>query len=107
MRYLALDIGTKRTGLAVSDATGLIARPYDVIPGGGDARALLAALAPILEEEEVEAIVIGLPLNQTGPVGGPGRSAGPGAKAREFPVGAEIEQGRHAGSGPACAGGEQ
>ena len=61
MRYLALDIGTKRTGLAVSDATGLIARPYDVIPGGGDARALLAALAPILREEEVEAIVICLP----------------------------------------------
>ncbi|NKB89860.1 MAG: Holliday junction resolvase RuvX [Acidobacteria bacterium] len=61
MRYLALDIGTKRTGLAVSDATGLIARPYDVITGAGDVDQLVARLREVVETEEVEAVVLGLP----------------------------------------------
>lgn len=61
MRYLALDVGDVRIGVAVSDATGLIARPLAVIerrPGPGSFRQIAALIA----EHGVEAIVVGLPL---------------------------------------------
>jgi putative Holliday junction resolvase len=75
MRYLAIDYGTKRTGLAICDAAQTIASPLAVI---GDRKLLLAKIAEIVEAENVQAIVLGLPLNMTG-------SEGPQAKlVRKF-----------------------
>jgi putative Holliday junction resolvase len=63
MRYLAIDYGTKRTGLAICDASETIASPLTVLHGQ---KWLLKKIAEIIEAENVEAIVLGLPLNMTG-----------------------------------------
>jgi len=60
MRYLAIDYGIKHTGLAICDASETIASPLTVIHGQKD---LLKQIADTVKAENVEAIVIGLPLN--------------------------------------------
>ena len=60
MRYLAIDYGNKRTGLAICDAEETIASPFTVIHGQ---KGLLKKIADIVEAEKVEAVVLGLPLN--------------------------------------------
>ena len=65
MKVLALDYGSARTGVAVSDPTGTVARPLDVVEdAGGDAG--LRRLAEIARSEAVERIVVGLPLTLRG-----------------------------------------
>jgi putative Holliday junction resolvase len=66
MRYLAIDYGTKRTGLAICDASETIASPLAVLYGQKE---LLNKIAEIAETENVEAIVLGLPLNMAGSEG--------------------------------------
>lgn len=65
MKVLALDYGRVRTGVAVSDPTGELARPLCVVERvrseGG-----LARLADIVAEEEAERVVVGLPLTLKG-----------------------------------------
>lgn len=56
-RYLGVDYGTKRIGLAISDALGLTARPLEVVARGS----LEAALLRIKDTYEPELAVIGLP----------------------------------------------
>jgi putative Holliday junction resolvase len=63
MRYLAIDHGTKRTGLAICDSGETIASPLAVIQGKKE---LLKKIAEVVETENVEAVVLGLPLNMTG-----------------------------------------
>jgi putative Holliday junction resolvase len=65
VKVLALDYGRARTGVAVSDATGTIARPLCVVEraGSGDG---LARLAALIGEHEVERVVVGLPLTLRG-----------------------------------------
>ena len=62
---LALDYGRARTGVAVSDPTGTIARPLCVVEAAatGDG---LARLAELIGEHEVERVVVGLPLTLRG-----------------------------------------
>jgi putative Holliday junction resolvase len=60
MRYLSIDYGNKRTGLAICDAEERIVSPLTVIHGQKD---LLKRIADIIEVEKVEAVVLGLPLN--------------------------------------------
>lgn len=66
MRYLAIDYGTKRTGLAICDAGETLASPLAVIDSR---RKLLTRIAEIVKAENVEAVVLGLPLNMTGSEG--------------------------------------
>ncbi len=65
MKVLALDYGRARTGVAVSDPTGTIARPLCVVEeaASGDG---LARLAALIGEYEVDRIVVGLPLTLRG-----------------------------------------
>ena len=65
MKVLALDFGRARTGVAVSDPTGTIARPLCVVEraGSGDG---LARLAALIGEHEVERVVVGLPITLRG-----------------------------------------
>jgi len=63
MRYLAIDYGTKRTGLAICDSAETIASPLAIIQGQKE---LLKKIAEVVETENVEAVVLGLPLNMTG-----------------------------------------
>jgi len=66
MRYLAIDYGDKRTGLAICDPAETIASPLTVIHGQKE---LPKKIADIVETENVEAIVLGLPLNMDGSTG--------------------------------------
>jgi putative Holliday junction resolvase len=80
MRILALDHGTVRIGVAVSDELKLIAQPLEFIPAEPFAD-FLARLQEIIREKEVELLLIGMPRNMDG-------SYGPAAlKVREFVAG--------------------
>jgi putative Holliday junction resolvase len=65
VKVLALDYGRARTGVAVSDPTGTIARPLCVVEKAatGDG---LARLAALIGEHEVDRVVVGLPLTLRG-----------------------------------------
>jgi putative holliday junction resolvase len=65
VRVLALDYGAARTGVAVSDATGTIARPLGVVERAGT-DAGLERLQEIVRDEEIARIVVGLPLTLRG-----------------------------------------
>ena len=72
MRTLAVDLGTRRVGLALSDAGGTLSTPYLVIEVKSPDQAT-AQILEIIRAEDVERIVLGLPLNMDD-------SAGPAAK---------------------------
>ena len=77
MRILALDHGTKRIGVAVSDELKMLAQPLDFIPAERSADVLLK-LKELLETKQVELILVGMPRNMDG-------SYGPAAeKVREY-----------------------
>jgi putative Holliday junction resolvase len=65
---LALDYGSSCTGVAVSDASGTIARPLTIVRRAA-ARTGLAELSAIIERERPELIVVGLPLTLAGQKG--------------------------------------
>ncbi|HEY4236247.1 MAG TPA: Holliday junction resolvase RuvX [Gaiellaceae bacterium] len=62
---MALDYGSARTGVAVSDPTGTLARPVGVVERAATEDGL-AELARLVREEEAERIVVGLPLTMRG-----------------------------------------
>lgn len=68
MRILALDFGSARCGCAVSDVSGIIARPLEAIeePASETGMASVAALADGLG---VDLIVVGLPITLSGEEG--------------------------------------
>jgi len=65
VKVLALDFGAARTGVAVSDPTGTIARPLGVVERAAS-EAGLARLTQLVLAEEVERVVVGLPLTLRG-----------------------------------------
>jgi len=84
MRILALDPGTVRVGVAVSDELQMIATPLEFIPAAPWAD-LLTRLKQILAEKDVGQIIVGMPRNMDG-------SYGPAAeKAREFVAALQAE----------------
>ncbi|MDB6024666.1 MAG: Holliday junction helicase RuvA [Verrucomicrobiales bacterium] len=77
MRILALDHGTVRIGVAVSDELKMIATPLEFIPAEPFS-AMIVRLKEIIQEKQVEQILIGMPRNMNG-------SYGPAAlKVQEF-----------------------
>ena len=66
MRYLAIDYGNKRTGLAVCDQTESIVTPLKVLQTDG---ALILHILKVIETEQAERIVLGLPMNMDGTEG--------------------------------------
>lgn len=68
MRVLAVDLGSKNIGTAISDALGLTARPLETLRRSGDKRDI-TRLKSLVEDLEAEAVVIGLPLRMDGSVG--------------------------------------
>jgi putative Holliday junction resolvase len=65
VKVLALDYGRARTGVAVSDPTGTIARPVGVVERARSEQGL-ARLAELISEHEVDRVVVGLPLTLRG-----------------------------------------
>jgi putative holliday junction resolvase len=80
MRVLAIDLGRKRIGTAVSDGLGITVRPVETIRRSGTERDI-ARLKYLVEDLEAEAVVIGLPLRMDGSVGDAAQSAARFAKA--------------------------
>ena len=68
MKVVALDFGRARTGVAVSDPTGTVARPVGVVERAAT-DAGLARLAALIADEGAERVVVGLPLTLSGDVG--------------------------------------
>ncbi len=66
MRILGIDFGERRIGLALSDPTGTIASPLPTLARRAGKRPPIKALAEIVAENHVEAIVMGLPLSPAG-----------------------------------------
>jgi putative Holliday junction resolvase len=67
VRFLAIDLGDKRTGLAVGDDDIGIVSPLRVLERAGDA--LLDEIARAAREHAADALVVGLPLNMDGTEG--------------------------------------
>lgn len=65
MRYLAIDHGQKRTGLAISDASETLVSPHSVIETASEEE-LLRRISDVLVAEGIDAIVVGLPINMDG-----------------------------------------
>jgi putative Holliday junction resolvase len=84
VRALALDYGAARTGVAVSDATGTLARPLGVVERAAS-EAGLDRIARLVAEHEAEVVVVGMPLTLRGEHG---------AQARETEVFVEALRGR-------------
>ena len=75
MRALGVDLGTKRIGIATSDASGTIATPLVVLQRSGSREQDHRAIANIVEEYEARYVVVGLPLNMDGSSGEAARAA--------------------------------
>jgi putative Holliday junction resolvase len=73
MRTLAIDLGTRRVGLALSDEGGRLATAYDVLSVGSP-EAAIRPVCDVVRKQSVQRIVVGLPLNMDG-------TAGPAAQA--------------------------
>jgi len=68
MRMLAVDLGTKNIGTAVSDSLGITVRPVETIRVSSFERSL-ERLKFLAEDLEVEAVVVGVPLRMDGTQG--------------------------------------
>lgn len=90
MKVLALDYGSARTGVAVSDPTGTLARPLEVVENAS-APAGLKHLAELVEREEVEQIVVGLPVTLRGERGAQAEEAEAFVSALRAVTGVPIE----------------
>jgi putative Holliday junction resolvase len=71
MRTLGIDVGAKRIGLALSDASATLATPWQVIQSGGSVETDVERLAAIVtelraEDDDLATIVVGLPLRLDG-----------------------------------------
>lgn len=74
MRAVALDLGTRRIGVAVSDSGGIMATPYSTIERSGDPAVDRRKVAEIVAETGAGLVIVGLPLSMDG-------SEGPAARA--------------------------
>ena len=68
MRTLAVDLGSRRVGLALSDEGGRFATPVDVLTVSSPQQAA-AEIATFIRKESVERIVVGVPLNMDDSIG--------------------------------------
>ena len=68
MRTLAVDLGSRRVGLALSDEGGRFATPYEVLQVSTPEQAS-DLVAKVIEREGVERVAVGLPLNMDDSVG--------------------------------------
>ena len=73
-RILGVDLGSRRIGLALSDPSGTLASPYEVLARSGDRGRDHAAIIAAARENEAGRIVVGLPRSLSGKQGPAERS---------------------------------
>ncbi len=66
MRFLGIDYGERRVGLALSDPTGMIAGPHTTLKRRRGKRPPVAAVETVIREHGVTGVVVGLPLDLHG-----------------------------------------
>jgi putative Holliday junction resolvase len=91
MRALGVDLGSKRIGIAVSDPSGTIASPLTVVHRSSSRRRDLDEIARIATDEDVDTIVVGLPLTMRGEVGHAAEAAIAEAARLATVVGVPVE----------------
>jgi len=69
LTVVGLDLGGRRIGVAVSDASGTVASPHSVLERRGDTASDHATIAAVIAELGAERVVVGLPLSLDGTVG--------------------------------------
>lgn len=69
MRYIGLDLGSRTLGVALSDASGIIASSYCVLRHNEDYIGLVEKVKEIVLEKKVDEIVLGLPKNMNNTLG--------------------------------------
>ena len=74
-RVLGIDLGSVRIGIALSDPTRTVASPHSVLARGRDHASDHRAILEMVREEEVTAIVVGMPLSMSGASGPAARAA--------------------------------
>ena len=87
---LALDYGSARTGVAVSDETGTLARPVGVVERASS-RVGLERVASLVAEHGAERVVVGLPLTLKGERGEQARETEEFAEALQAVVAVPVE----------------
>ena len=90
MRILALDHGSARCGVAVSDPTGTLATPLGAVERP-DTKRGLAALARLVEDQGAERVLVGLPLTMRGEEGEQAERARTFAERLERRVSVPVE----------------
>ena len=75
MAFAALDLGARRIGIAVSDASGISAHPLRTIDRGRSMGADIAAIKLTLGKRPIERLIVGLPINMDGSEGPMARHA--------------------------------
>jgi putative holliday junction resolvase len=90
VKVLALDYGRARTGVAVSDPTGTVARPLCVVERAGTDDGL-ARLAQLVAEEAAERVVVGLPLTLQGSRGEQARETEGFVQALRSRIGVPVD----------------
>jgi len=91
MRALGIDLGSKRIGVAVSDRSGTIASPLTVLARTGSRPQDHQRIRALVQEEEAECVVVGLPLSLDGSIGRAARGAIAEAEELSSVVGVPVE----------------
>lgn len=66
LKLMALDVGTKRVGIALADSSIKIAIPFITIEIDNDLESSITKIIEIISKEEIDILVVGLPRNQSG-----------------------------------------
>lgn len=69
MRYLGLDLGSRTLGVSISDATGFIASSLTTIRHNEEYDKLLDEVVNLVNENKIDAIVLGFPKNMNNTIG--------------------------------------
>ena len=89
MRTLAIDLGARRVGLALSDEGGRLATPYEVMEVSSPEQAA-EGVARVIEREGVARVVLGLPLNMDDSLGPQARQTISWGRALQARVGKPV-----------------
>ncbi|MDQ3737724.1 MAG: Holliday junction resolvase RuvX [Actinomycetota bacterium] len=90
VRALGLDLGARRIGVAVSDRSGTVATPLEVVLRSGSRQRDHDRIAGLVADEGAELVVVGLPLSMDGRLGPAARAAAAEVRALGNVVGVPV-----------------
>jgi putative Holliday junction resolvase len=91
VRAIGIDLGSKRIGVAISDRSGTIASALTTVHRSGSQRHDHRQIRQLVEREEAEVVVVGLPLSLDGTLGPAARRAVDEARQLASVVGVPVE----------------